>query len=258
MASQRCYALPATTAARKKALAPDAIKKQLQLCITIHCMCWVYQLDAIKLSQAHQKMFDGYHGKPTNCTKPKVQDCLKGVNAFEGLWDWMGASDSEIPQLMLKYCYPQWEDQISATGAAFSMMSLSTAYQKNNILIDGWAIFNIAQSTLKLGKKALAIKKLAYVNGKLPSGWNKDTLDKHILDSMWRSLPLTSELDLGKVDVGGVSGEDNEAAAEQRADDVSECPEEWVFLGWMAYRLFGLRARVDYKSPLFSPGDWPR
>jgi hypothetical protein len=72
-------------AAIMKALAPAAIQKQLQSCSVIHCMTRVYQLDAMKLSQVHQKMFDGYHENPTNGTDPMVQDCLKGVNAFEGL-----------------------------------------------------------------------------------------------------------------------------------------------------------------------------
>jgi hypothetical protein len=257
MASQRVNALPATAAARKKALAPAAIQKQVQSCIAIHCMSWVYQLDAMKLAQVHQKMFDGYHGNPTSGTDPMVQDCLKGVNAFEGLWDKIDASDSGIPQLLLKYCFPQREDVIYSTAASFSLMSLSAANQKNNILIDGRAIFNMAQSALKHGKKALAIEKGAYVNSKLPSGWNDDTLDKHILDNMWRSLHLTPDLDLAVEDVGEV-GEDDEAAAEQTADDVAERPEEWIFPGWMAYRLFGPRAHIDFQSPLFSVGDWPR
>jgi hypothetical protein len=79
----------------------------------------------------------------------------------------------------------------------------------------------MAQSALKHGKKALAIEKSAFVNGKLPSGWNNDTLDKHILDNMWRSLHLTTDLDLAIEGAGEVSGEDDEAATEQTADGAS-------------------------------------
>ncbi len=65
----------------------------------------------------------------------------------------------------------------------------------------------MAQSALMHGKKVLAIKKSAYVNGKRPSGWNDATLHKHFLDSVRRSLHLTPELDLGVEDVGEVGGE---------------------------------------------------
>ena len=38
-------------AARKKALAPAAMQKQMQSCIAIHCMTWVYQMEAMKLTR---------------------------------------------------------------------------------------------------------------------------------------------------------------------------------------------------------------
>jgi hypothetical protein len=43
------------------------------------------------------------------------------------------------------------------------MSSLSVTNQKSNILIDNRAIFNMAQSALKQGKKALAIEQSTYV-----------------------------------------------------------------------------------------------
>ncbi len=107
---------------------------------------------------------------------------------------------------------------------------------------------------MKHGKEALAIEKGAYVNGMLPSGWNNDTLDKHILDNMWRTLHLTPDLGKAVEDAGEV-GENDEAATEQTADDVAESPKEWIFPGWMAYRLFGPRAHLDFQFPLFSLGD---
>ncbi len=88
---------------------------------------------------------------------------------------------------------------------------------------------------------------------KLPSEWNDDTIDKHILDGMYRSLNLSPMLDV----YGGEVGEDDDAAANLSSEDVSEHPSEWIFPGWMAYRLFGPRAHVDYQSALFSIGDWP-
>jgi hypothetical protein len=71
---------------RKKALTTAAMQKQMQSCVAIHCMTWVYQMDAMKLTQVHPKMFDEYHGNPTSGTAPLVIDCLKIDNAFEGLW----------------------------------------------------------------------------------------------------------------------------------------------------------------------------
>jgi hypothetical protein len=107
------------------------------------------------------------------------------------------------------------------------MSSLSVTNQKSNILIDGRAIFNMAQSALKQGKKALAIEQSAYVNGKLPSGWNDDALDKHILDGMWRSVQLAPEVDLA----GEGGGEYDETATEKSSADISEHPDEFFLAG---------------------------
>jgi hypothetical protein len=84
MASQAA-SQAASQGARKKALAPAAMQKQMESCVAIHCMTWVYQMDAMKLTQVHQKMFVGYHGNPTNSVAPLVLDYLKGDNAFEGV-----------------------------------------------------------------------------------------------------------------------------------------------------------------------------
>jgi hypothetical protein len=58
----------------------------------------------------------------------------------------------------------------------------------------------------QLIKAALAIESFL-VNGVLPSGWNDDTLDKAILDGMWRHLNTSSPVYL-EVD----NGEDDEEA----------------------------------------------
>jgi len=39
-------------------------------------------------------------------------------------------------------------------------------------------------------------------------------------------------------------------------DEVNQCPEGWIFPGWMAYHLFRPRAHVDFQSSLFQVGDW--
>jgi hypothetical protein len=154
----------------KKNLAPAALQKQLQACIAIHGMSWVYEMDTMKLTQVHQKLFDGFHGNASNGTLPMVKDCLEGENAFESLWDKI-VSDTG-PQLFLKSCYTQQEDQLYTASSSFTVVSVSATNQKSNVVVNGRAIFNMAQSALKNGKKALAIEQSAYVNGKLPSGWN--------------------------------------------------------------------------------------
>jgi hypothetical protein len=100
---------------------------------------------------------------------------------LKGFWDRIDAAESGTLWLMLKYGYSQREDVIYSVGGAFTHMILLAANQKSSVVIDGRAIFNMAQSVLQHGKKALAIEQPAYVNGKLPSGWNDDTLDKYIL-----------------------------------------------------------------------------
>jgi hypothetical protein len=54
----------------------------------------------------------------------------------------------------------------------------------------------------------LAIEKSLKVNGNLPSGWNDDTLDKAILDGMWKHLNTSSPGDL----------EDDESQETETAD----------------------------------------
>jgi hypothetical protein len=159
-------------------------------------MSWVYQMEAMKLAQVHQKMFEGYHGNPASDTLPFLKDCLLGENAFEHLWDKVDSTDSGSTNLQLRNCFVQQENFIFCSGGSFTQASLQSAKQSSPVLIDGRAIFNLAQNALKLGKKALAIEKSLKVNGNLPSGWNDDTLDKAILDGMWKHLNTSSPGDL--------------------------------------------------------------
>jgi hypothetical protein len=66
-------------------------------------MSWVYEIDAKKLTQVLQKLFDGFHGDPTNGTALMVKDYLEGAKAFESLWDQSNVSDTALPQSMLKF-----------------------------------------------------------------------------------------------------------------------------------------------------------
>ena len=111
---------------------------------------------------------------------------------------------------------------------------MQCAKQSSPVLIDIRAIFNLAQNALKLGKKALAIEKSFLVNEKLPYGWNDDTLDKAILDEMWKYLNTSSSGDLED----DIEGQDAQIA-DRSAAKIPECPGGWIFAGWMAYRLFG-------------------
>jgi len=151
-------------------------------------------MDTMKLTQEHQKLFDGFHGNASNGTAPMVKDCLEGENAFESLWDKIDSDTG--PQLLLESCYTQRENQLYTAGSSFTVVSASATNQKSNVVVDGRAIFNMAQSALKNGKKALAIEQSANVNGTLPSGWNDDTLDKYILDGMWKADHMTVELEV--------------------------------------------------------------
>ena len=103
----RSNAPSATTSRRNKALASAALQKQIQTCIAVQCMSWVYQMEAMKLCQVQQKLFDAFHGNPTSGTLPFLQDCLKGDNSFESLWDKVDSSENGNAQLMLHYCFVQ-------------------------------------------------------------------------------------------------------------------------------------------------------
>ncbi len=94
----------------------------------------------MKLTQVHQKLFDGFHGNASNGTAPMVKDCLEGENAFENLWDKIDSDTG--PKLLLKSCYTQQEDQVYTAGSSFTMVSVSATNQKTNVVVDGCAIFN--------------------------------------------------------------------------------------------------------------------
>jgi hypothetical protein len=120
-------------------------------------------------------------------------------------------------------------------------------------------IYSLAQNALKHGKKALSIEMAVYVDGKLPSGWNDNDLDEHILNGMWTLLHNSPVVDLDE-DRHSEDADDNndDAAASQAAPNFHEHPQDWVFPGWMAYLLFRPRAVSGFKSPLFELGDWPK
>jgi len=127
------------------------------------------------------------------------------------------------------------------------------------VLADGRLIYSLAQNALKHGKKALSIETSLDVDGKLPSGWNDDDLVEHILDEMWRLLHSSPVVQLDE-DRHSEDADDNDddAAASQASLNVQERPEDWVFLGWIAYLLFGPHAISGFKSSLFEIGDWPK
>jgi hypothetical protein len=127
------------------------------------------------------------------------------------------------------------------------------------VLADGRLIYSLAQNALKHGEKALSIETSLYVDGKLPSGWNDDDLDEHILNEMWRLLHSSLVVQLDE-DRHSEDADDNDddAAASQASLNVQEHPQDWVFLVWIAYLLFGPRAISGFKSSLFEIGDWPK
>ncbi len=88
----------------------------------------------------------------------------------------------------------------------------------------------------------------AYVDGKLPSGWNDEDLDHFVLNGMYTMLNRASS-----VNVDGDDEDDN-----GDVDETVERPDGWIFPGWFAYRLLGSHAHNDFRSPLFEVGDWDR
>jgi hypothetical protein len=62
---------------------------------------------------------------------------------------------------------------------------------------------------------------LAYVDGKLPSGWNDDDLDHHILDGMLSMLQKPSFVN--------VDGDDEDDKG--NVGETVECPDGWIFPG---------------------------
>ncbi len=95
------------TSRRNKALASAALQKQMQTCIDVQCMSWIYEMEAMKLCQVQQKMFDAFNGNPTSGILPFLQDCLKGENAFMDLWDKVDNTENGNAQLIMHYCFVQ-------------------------------------------------------------------------------------------------------------------------------------------------------
>jgi hypothetical protein len=143
----------------------------------------------MKLSQVQQKLFDSYHGNPVQALLPAVKECLSGNQGFNALWD----RGEENSSLTLKSSMTQKDDVLYTSGTSFNQLSLSTAHQSMQVLIDGRALYSLATTALKIGKKALSVELSAYKDGKLPSGWNDEDLDKFILDGMW-TMPVVGVL----------------------------------------------------------------
>ncbi len=223
-----------SSSTRNRSTAPAFVQKQLQTAVAVGTMTYVYGLEAMKLKQVQQKLFDCYHGNPMAGMIPMVGDLMKGENAYSELWD-----RSEDGQATLKSHFIQKNDVLYYAGTHITVGSLSTSNQSTSMLADGRLIYSMAQNALKHGKKALSIEMDAYVDGKLPSGWNDDDLDEHILDGMWRLLNSNPVLDVDDDKHSeDVDDNDDDAAASQAAPNVQERPLDWVFPGWAAYLLF--------------------
>jgi hypothetical protein len=165
----------------KKSLAYAVFQWQVQTAIAVSCMAWVHSLDQMKLQQVYQKLHDSCHGNPVASTILMVNDCMKGEGSFGPLWDCSESTENGSSTLTMKRCMMQKDDVMYSAGSAFTLVSLPSAHQSNPIVIDERAIFTLAQSALKNGKKTLSVEQSAYLDGKLPSGQNDDDLDNHIL-----------------------------------------------------------------------------
>jgi len=239
---------------RKPNLAPANIQKQVQAAIAVSCMTYVSSLETTKLPDVHQKHFYSYHGNPVSGILPMVKDCLAGEGSFGDLLDRIdNGSDGSAAQLTLKTHMSQKGHILYRAGESLTIQSLSNARQMNPILISGRAIFAMAQAALKNGKKALFIEKAAYNSaGLLPSGWNDEDLDKHILDEMWKLLkgPKVHDVDVEEIEDENDPSDEHSNASKD--DTTLERPEGWIFQGWFAYRLLGPRAHPDFQTHLFS------
>ena len=204
-----------TQQGRNRALAPAFIQKQMQQAVAVGAMTYVDGLEAMKLKQVYQKLFDSFHGNPTSGLLPMVNDLLTGGNAYAQLWDC-----SEDGQKTVRSRFTQKHDMLFNSGTHLTVSSLLTANQSTSVLADGRLLYSLAQNALKHGKKALSIETAAYVDGKLPSGWNEDDLDNHILDGMWRLLNNTPIVDAAD----DIDDNNDDAAANQEATSTPECP----------------------------------
>ena len=65
----------------------------------------------------------------------------------------------------MKRCMTQKDNVLYNVGSAFTLVSLSSANQSTPVVIDGRAIFILAQNALKNGKNALPVEQSTYVDG---------------------------------------------------------------------------------------------
>jgi hypothetical protein len=75
---------------------------------------------------------------------------LRGISGPFGIT--VMAPKKGSPTLTMKRCMMQKEDVLYNAGSAFTLITLSSANQSNPIVVDGRAIFPLAQSALKMGK----------------------------------------------------------------------------------------------------------
>jgi hypothetical protein len=116
--------MTATQQGRNRALAPAFIQKQMQQAVAVGAMTYVYGLEAMKLKQVYQKLFDSFHGNPTSGLLPMVNDLLTGGNAYAQLWDC-----SEDGQKTVRSRFTQKHDMLFNSGTHLTVSSLLTANQ---------------------------------------------------------------------------------------------------------------------------------
>jgi hypothetical protein len=121
-----------------------------------------HELEAMRLKSVHQKLFSFCNGKPTFGIIAKVNDLVKGFSACAQLWD-----QSENGKLIVI---------LSLAIFWYSQSGFPAANQSMSVVADGKLIYSHAQNDLKHGKKGLSIETT------VPSGWNDNDFDEHILD----------------------------------------------------------------------------
>ena len=174
---------------------PATLIKNIRAVAAVTCYDILLLQDSMKQDDQWRFIFNCFHGNEDRNIMSQIQSLLSGFGTYSSLYnkenpvqvtdrDTQSAdavyADVDDYVLVLKDCFS--EDQRYIAGRNFTIDSLSSPTKKRmNEKITGRNIYDLAMSTIKNVKKAMAIADEWLQDGKIPSGACWEDLCQHII-----------------------------------------------------------------------------
>ena len=245
--------------------APSRYHKELQRAIVFRSYVSILR-SGVRKKQTQEAILERlFHKGETNehgeqVQEPLVHQAVQGSGQFTGLCDrhsyisidgGTGERKEEV-RLVVQDCFTRTLSVRFVIGESFTRDSLSLAkLSDNKKLVSGRTLRAGAETAHRNGRKAyeFAVEFLDE-NLELPPNKTVEDYDTYILTMMWKDQKQRAIQDPLLEDQQQSSSSNN-----NKTPDIGTPPSDWIFDGWVAFRLYGPvvdESMTEYKTDIFA------